>query len=100
MPREWWISSGGYWTGSTLYSHEIVRNEEFKLPQIADLIARKLAGPEQSTLPDGELDFHHGEYHRLRTVLEESMKASQLPESPAAKSQLNDLLIQVRLEMA
>jgi len=73
-------------------------NESFKLPQIPDLIARKLAGPEQSTLPADELSFHREEYERLRVALQDSMNASQLPEAPTAKRALNDLLVRVRLE--
>ena len=33
-------------------------NEEARLSHVADLIARKLAGPEQSALDDGDVDFH------------------------------------------
>jgi predicted nucleotidyltransferase len=75
----------------------VTLNESFKLPQIGDLIARKLAGPEQATLPDAEMALHRGEYDRLRVVLEDAMQASRLPETPAAKPALNDLLVQIRL---
>ena len=44
----------------------VTLNQEFKLPHMSDLIARKLAGPEQASLPDDELAFHRGEYERLR----------------------------------
>ena len=41
-------------------------NEEARLAHVDDLIARKLAGPEQSALGDGDVTFHQGEYERLR----------------------------------
>lgn len=75
----------------------VTLNEEFKLSYIADLIARKLSGPEQSTLSDVDVEFHHREYERLRNELEQAHQASQLPEAPAGKAALNDLLVKVRL---
>ena len=71
-------------------------NELFPSPHVADLVARKLAGPEQSALADDELAFHRGEYERPRGVLDGAMMASTLPESPGAKPALNDLLIRLR----
>src|SRR2546429_6423072 len=41
-------------------------NELFRLSYIDELVKRKLAGPEQSNLPDTEIAFHHAEYLRLR----------------------------------
>ena len=41
-------------------------NEEARLPHVDDLIARKLAGPEQSALDDADVAFHRREYERLR----------------------------------
>src|SRR5205085_2391722 len=58
-------------------------NKEFKLPYLTDLIARKLAGQEQSILADVDLEFHRGEYERLRQELEASFQASRLPEAPS-----------------
>ena len=71
--------------------------EAFHLPYLPDLIARKLAGPEQSVLPEADLAFHRSEYERLRAELEASYQASHLPEAPAAKDALNDLLVRLRL---
>jgi len=73
-----------------------VLNDEFKLPYIPDLIARKTAQAEKSTLSDADVDFHRGEYERLRAELEEAMNHSQLPEAPSARAALNDLLLRVR----
>src|SRR5258708_16406500 len=41
-------------------------NETFRLPDIPDLVARKLAGPEQSKLDDADIAYHESEYQRLR----------------------------------
>lgn len=72
-------------------------NEIFALPQIPDLIARKLAGPEQSVLPDAEQGFHESEYHRLVRELEQAGAASHLPERASAGDALSDLLVRIRL---
>jgi uncharacterized protein len=71
-------------------------NEHFKLPYIPDLIARKLGGAEQSTLPDVDVEFHRAEYERLTTVLEDAAKTTHLPDVPAGKEALNDLLLRLR----
>jgi predicted nucleotidyltransferase len=73
-------------------------NEEFKLPYISELIERKLAGPEKSALSDVDVEFHRSELGRLRGALEDAYQASSLPETPAGKAALNDLLIGLRLE--
>src|SRR5207248_2644211 len=44
----------------------VTLNEEFRLPYIGDLVARKLAGPETSKLKDADIAFHESEYQRLR----------------------------------
>lgn len=75
-------------------------NDEYRLPYIPDLIARKLAGPEQSTLEDADIAFYHGEYECLRVMLEDAFQKSALPDVPPASTQaaLNDLLIRLRLQ--
>jgi uncharacterized protein len=72
-------------------------NEEFNLPYISELIERKLAGPEKSSLSDVDMEFHRSEFERLRGMLEDAYQASSLPETPAGKAALNDLLIRLRL---
>jgi predicted nucleotidyltransferase len=74
-------------------------NEEFRLPYIADLVARKLAGPEKSKLEDADIAFHQAEYQRLRGELQAAHEASQLPEAPSEETRaaLNDLLVRIRL---
>jgi predicted nucleotidyltransferase len=80
----------------------VTLNEEFRLPYIADLVSRKLAGPEKSTLDDADIAFHESEYQRLRSELQAAHDASQLPELPsdATRVALNDLLVRIRLRSA
>jgi predicted nucleotidyltransferase len=73
-------------------------NETFRLPYIPDLIARKLAGPENATLTDADLAFHQTEYQRSIALLEAARTVSRLPPEPGCFSQLNDLLVRLRLQ--
>jgi len=77
----------------------VTLNQEFKLPFLPDLIARKLSGPEKSQLEDADIPFHESEYHRLRAELQSAHDATQLPELPddQTRAALNDLLIKLRL---
>ena len=72
-------------------------NQGFRLPYVSDLIARKVAGAEQSTLSDTDWSFHESEYVRLVAQLEEAAAASPLPEAPTAEPALHDLLVRIRL---
>lgn len=72
-------------------------NEEFKLPYIPELIARKLAGPEQAVLEGDDMSCYEREYLRLREELETAATKSTLPETPSAQPALHDLLVRVRL---
>jgi hypothetical protein len=72
-------------------------NETFHLPQIPDLIALKLAGPERSALPNADIAFHRGEYERLCAELERAAAASRLPDQPTSFDALDALLIRLRL---
>jgi predicted nucleotidyltransferase len=77
----------------------VTLNEEFQLPYIPDLVARKLAGPEKSRLEDADIAFHEAEYQRLRVALQSAHDACKLPELPGdeTRAALNDLLVRVRL---
>jgi len=75
-------------------------NEGFGLSYVPDLIARKLAGGEHSALNDADLEFHRGEYARLRTMLEKAQEASTLAEALTARAGLNDLLLRLRVEFS
>lgn len=78
----------------------VTLNEQFRLPYIADLVARKLSGPEKSKLEDADIAFHESEYQSLRVELQASHDASTLPELPSdeTRAALNDLLVRVRLQ--
>lgn len=79
----------------------IVRlNEDFKLPQVRELIDRKVGGKEAEALSSGDMDFHESEYRRLVEELRRAGEASQLPEEPAGRAALNDLLIRLRVRTA
>ena len=82
----------------TIEANLVTLNADFRLGYIADLVARKLAGPEQSTLPDADFAIHEAAYERLRGDLETAHAASPLPELPSAETRvaLNDLLIRLR----
>jgi predicted nucleotidyltransferase len=75
----------------------VTLNETAKLPYLADLIERKIAGAEKERLSDADLDFHRREYERLRAKLEAEYAASNLPEGPGGKEALHDLLVRLRL---
>ena len=72
-------------------------NESFKLPQLPDLIDRKIHGAEKETLTHADLAVHEQEFVRLREALEAAFHRSQLPERPSAGPALHDLLIRLRL---
>jgi len=61
----------------------VTLNDEFRLPCVADFVARILAGPEKSDLDDADIAFHESEYQRLRGELQAAHDASQLPEVPS-----------------
>src|SRR5438128_5948414 len=73
-------------------------NKDFRLPYVADLVARKLAGPEKSSLADADIAFHESEYQRLRADLQAAHETCKLPELPCAQTRaaLDDLLVRVR----
>jgi predicted nucleotidyltransferase len=81
----------------------VTLNKEFRLLYIDDLVARKLAGPENRSvgqLLDTELAFHEAEYQRLRAELQSAHEKSSLPELPSdeTRAALNDLLVRIRLK--
>jgi predicted nucleotidyltransferase len=71
-------------------------NMIFRLPYIYDLIARKVTGQEKSTFAEADLGFHHAEFERLVSALEQAGQESKLPEAPRVESQLNKLLLTMR----
>ena len=76
----------------------VTLNETTKLPYLADLVERKVAGAEKERLSDADLDFHRREYERLRGHLEQAYQASVLPDGPSGQDRLHDLLVRMRLK--
>jgi len=72
-------------------------NEEFKLPYVGELVARKVAGAEHGVLPEGEYGLYEGEKVRLEGMLQAAHEMSTLPEGPTAMGALDDLLVRLRL---
>lgn len=72
-------------------------NEEARLPQLPELIERKVHGTERGEVPDADIEFHRREYERLVGLLERASSESFLPEYPAARAALHDLLLRLRL---
>lgn len=75
----------------------VTLNETYRLPYVPELVARKLGGPEQGTLDDGDVVLFTAEYARLRGKLEAAREASRLPDEPGCRDAVNDLLVRVRL---
>lgn len=76
----------------------VTLNETFRLPQIAELVARKTAGREKEAIDSVSLAFHASEFDRLAAVLEDAGRTTPLPDapSPGARAALNDLLLRLR----
>jgi predicted nucleotidyltransferase len=72
-------------------------NEAARLLYLDELIERKVAGVEKGRLTEADLDFHRGEYVRLRAKFQQAHEASGLPEAPRGSAALHDLLVRLRL---
>jgi uncharacterized protein len=72
-------------------------NQRFGLRFIDDLIAAKVAGAEKGPAPPIDIDFHHQQFDRLAARLEEASEKSGLPEMPAARNELDELLVRLRM---
>lgn len=72
-------------------------NDEFRLPYVPELVERKVSGEEGGALSDADVEFHRSEFERLTAELEAARDASSLPEKPAARAALDDLLVRLRL---
>jgi predicted nucleotidyltransferase len=72
-------------------------NSEARIPEIDDLIARKLAGAEKMILGPNELEHHRPLFERLCRELDDARERSSLPDEPKGREALNDLLLRLRL---
>jgi predicted nucleotidyltransferase len=75
-------------------------NERFRLPEIDDLIARKVAGAEKMPLAEAELPAQSQQLDRLDEQLEQAHAASHLPELPQTVEALDTLVVRLRLDAA
>jgi predicted nucleotidyltransferase len=75
-----------------------VLNEEFRLAEIDELVARKRAGAEKMLLDDRDLSTHATLLDRLETKLEDAHQASQLPDEPTSAAALDDFVVRLRLD--
>lgn len=71
-------------------------NEEFRLPRVAELIARKTSSSEESRVLGDDLPFHEAEFDRLGAMLEAAGAATHLPDEPPSRAALHDLLLRLR----
>lgn len=72
-------------------------NQIFQLSYLNDLIAQKCTLSERASLNEADLNFYEREYQRLQNELQDSFNNSPLPNDSSAKSDLNNLLIEIRL---
>ncbi len=75
----------------------VTLNAEYAVPQVDELIARKVGTAEQSTLSADEIEFHADQYARWRARLEEEHARSTLPDASNARAALSTLLVRLRL---
>jgi predicted nucleotidyltransferase len=74
----------------------VTLNETARLPYVAELVERKLAGPEKGSLSNADLAFHQSEFQRLMAELLSAYEASNLPERGSGQDDLHHLLVRLR----
>lgn len=72
-------------------------NDHFKLTWIEELIEQKISGSEKERLDASTLPFHQQQYVAMTNRLRQAYESTQLPEMPAGKAALHDLLLRIRL---
>jgi predicted nucleotidyltransferase len=72
-------------------------NEQFRMREIDDLVARKREGAEKMLLDGRDLAIHASGLDRLEARLEEAYRASHLPEEATSVAALEDFVIRLRL---
>ncbi len=82
----------------TIEANLLELNEEFRLSQVDELIARKRAGAEKAALAEGEAESHATELDALERRLAEAHEASSLAELPTTATALDDFVVRVRLQ--
>ena len=71
-------------------------NEAARLSYLDELIQRKMTGAENEVLDLVDVAFYRREWERLGRELEEAHHRSSLPEAPAGRPALNELLVRLR----
>jgi uncharacterized protein len=74
----------------------VTLNQEFRLTEIPDLIARKLAAAEVTVVEPSEVAAHEAAYRRLKAQLRKAAERSSLPDDHNMSGALNDLLLRIR----
>lgn len=75
-------------------------NQEYTLPYIPELVARKFSGVEKGTLEnDADITFYQQEVVRLRGQLAHLRDVTHLPEESGNRAGMDDFLVRVRLSM-
>ncbi len=74
-------------------------NEQFQLPGIAELIARKATGTEKGRLEPADLETHHPRLAQLEAQMAEAFEQSALPDEPTTFDALDDYVVRARLEL-
>tara|TARA_R110002072_G_scaffold150953_7_gene299970 strand:+ start:27288 stop:28040 length:753 start_codon:yes stop_codon:yes gene_type:complete len=82
----------------TIESNINTLNERFNLGYIDELVQAKTAGTEKMAAVDLDMEFHERELNRLLDLLETESERSSLPEQPAGREDLNDLLVRLRFK--
>ncbi|MDF3068868.1 MAG: hypothetical protein K0R38_4469 [Polyangiaceae bacterium] len=86
-------------TGEVIANIQIL-NEQFRLSEIDELVARKRNGAEKMALEERD-HVRHGELlDRLEKRLMEAFDTSQLPEEPATAAALERFVVKLRLDAA
>jgi predicted nucleotidyltransferase len=74
-------------------------NESFKLPGVAELIARKVTGAEKGRLGPADLETHHPRLVQLEAQMAEAFEQSALPDEPTTFDALDHYVVRARLEL-
>jgi len=75
-------------------------NQEFRLSEIDELVARKRVGAEKMTLQERDRVQHGELLDSLEKQLQEAHDASQLPEEPATVPELERFVVELRFAAA
>jgi len=84
-------------TGEVVANVQVL-NEQFRLAEIDELVARKRGGAEKMALDERDQSQHGALLDRLETQLQAAYEASRLPEEATSARALNDFVVRLRLD--